>query len=382
MRSLVSALLGLVALSAGVALFPSAAHAHVHATTVYAVLEATGDEVVVDVAVEYELLASVLGLPGGRGTPEAADGAAFEPTATLAEAETAAGGYLGERLVVSRGALACEPGAPRGTSVGDRQGTAYAQLRIPYHCHSDGALRVTSTVFDAEDAVADDTTTLLSYDVDGSRGSTVLDISYPSTVIGTTSVTGQVGRFVLLGVEHLVFGLDHVLFLLALLLGARSMRDVVGVATVFTAAHSVTLILATLGWVDVPAWLVEPLIALSIAFVAMDSLLDRGESRSRTRLPVVFGFGLLHGLGFAGSLSIDATWSWPLLASLLGFNLGIEIAQVALLAVGYPCLLLLRQRSTTPAAARGVAAVTGAATVVVAGVGLFWFVDRIPLLAA
>ena len=82
--------------------------------------------------------------------------------------------------------------------------------------------------------------------------------------------------------------------------GAQRLRDVVEVATAFTVAHRVTLVLAALGWVSVPAWIVEPLIALSIAFVALETCSRR---RARHRLPVVFGFGLLHGLGFAGALS-------------------------------------------------------------------------------
>ncbi|MEI9851995.1 MAG: HupE/UreJ family protein [Sphingomonas sp.] len=132
---------------------------------------------------------------------------------------------------------------------------------------------------------------------------------------------------------HLLAGPDHILFLLALIVGSRRLREIVLVATSFTLAHSVTFILAALGIVDVPASLVEPVIALSIAVVAawyLWRLLRRGShagdfdadvagpGRSHfsldragwTRLGVVFCFGLVHGLGFAGALGIDQAWSW------------------------------------------------------------------------
>ncbi|MFI7145369.1 HupE/UreJ family protein [Nonomuraea sp. NPDC050022] len=139
--------------------------------------------------------------------------------------------------------------------------------------------------------------------------------------------------------------------LLALLIGARRLRDVVITASAFTAAHSITFLLAAMGVVDVPGQIVEPIIAGSIMVVALANLLGRGEDRlGRWRLPVVFAFGLVHGLGFAGALDIDQSGSWELLLSLLSFNLGIEAAQLAIIAVLFPLLVLLRR---TPAARWG-----------------------------
>ena len=131
----------------------------------------------------------------------------------------------------------------------------------------------------------------------------------------------------------------------------------------------VTLGLAAAGLVGVPEWLVEPLIALSIAFVALENLL---EPRLAHRLPVVFGFGLLHGLGFAGALSIDADWSWSLLGSLLSFNIGIEVGQLLLVSLALPLLVLVRR---TPART----VVPAAVTTGVAVMGLVWFAQRVPL---
>jgi hypothetical protein len=168
------------------------------------------------------------------------------------------------------------------------------------------------------------------------------------------------------GVEHIALGWDHVLFLVVLLLGARSLRDVIELATAFTVAHSITLALATLGVVDVPAAIVEPLIALSIAFVAAENVLGGGASRHR--LAFVFAFGLLHGLGFAGS--IEFADGVNLVSALVAFNLGIELGQAAFVTVLLPPLLLVRRwdRSALAHASAGSAA---------AAVGLFWFTERV-----
>ncbi len=185
----------------------------------------------------------------------------------------------------------------------------------------------------------------------------------------------QYGR---MGVKHILLGLDHVLFVIALIIGAKSFKSLFQVTSTFTLAHSVTLISTLLGGIDVPAIVVEPLIALSIAFVALENLLG---GTPRHRLPVVFGFGLLHGLGFAGSLRItdEARQGWwggegisaraDLLVSLLSFNVGIETGQALLLAAVFPLLLLVRKTSYAVPAQR-------TATGVVAAFGLFWFVER------
>jgi hypothetical protein len=149
--------------------------------------------------------------------------------------------------------------------------------------------------------------------------------------------------------------------------------------------------LAALGAVDAPARLVEPVIALSIAVVAgwhLWRLARRGEhagdletsgrghlSLDRAgwaRLGVVFCFGLVHGLGFAGALGIHEAWSWTLLWSLLVFNVGIEVVQLALIGVAFPLLVVLRRRS--PLAGRWA---TGATAAGVSVMGLIWFVQRV-----
>jgi hypothetical protein len=161
-------------------------------------------------------------------------------------------------------------------------------------------------------------------------------------------------------------------------------------ASTFTLAHSITFILAALNVVHVPAWFVEPVIALSIAVVASLHLIriwlrrehatdleTTGNGRlgldatGRARLVVVFCFGLIHGLGFADALGIDQAWSWKLLSSLLVFNIGIEAVQLGIILAVFPLLALLRRRA--PLAGLST---TGAIAAVVSAAGLFWFVER------
>ncbi|MEV4812974.1 HupE/UreJ family protein [Micromonospora avicenniae] len=356
------------------------AQAHVRATSVAVDLRGQGDGVVAAVDVEYDVLARLLNLDGVIA-PDAVgvDGAAADvPTevrrrsldAHASEVAT----YVGGRLRLSRSSIGCT--AEDGARV-ELADSGRVQVGLAYGCEASGALTVRSDIFQVSDGVVDDTTTLVTYDIDGRRGSTLLDSARTSVTVGRTDLLSDIPRFVRLGGEHLLFGLDHVLFLLALLLGAKRLRDVVEVATAFTVAHSVTLVLAAVGWVSLPAWIVEPLIALSIAFVAVDNLLS---PRTSHRLPVVFGFGLLHGLGFAGALSVDGPLSASTLTDLVSFNVGIELVQLAIIALAFPGLLFLRRVMTKPVAARALTLGTAAATVAVAGAGLVWFVERSSLL--
>ncbi|SEK62976.1 HupE/UreJ family protein [Nonomuraea pusilla] len=204
-------------------------------------------------------------------------------------------------------------------------------------------------------------------------GSAVLTTRAPAVEVGGHPASLQALEFLVLGAEHLVTGLDHVLFLLALLIGARRPRDVVVTASAFTAAHSITFLLAAMGIVEVPARVVEPVVAVSITVVAVANLFGRAEGGAgRWRLPVVFAFGLVHGLGFAGALDIGGSGSWELLLSLLSFDLGIEVTQPAIVAVLFPLLRWLRR---SPAHRWAVAA----PTVPIVTVSLYWLVDRLPL---
>ncbi|SNT45537.1 HupE / UreJ protein [Streptosporangium subroseum] len=370
-------LLAFLAALVVVLLVAAPAQAHVRATSVAVDLRSQDDGVAAVVDVEYDVLARLLSLDGVL-SPDAVGADAEVPTEVRRRSLDAhvsdVAAYVGGRLRLSRGLIGCTAEDDARVELAD---SGAVQVALAYDCPASGALTVRSDIFRASDGVVDETTTMVVYDIDGRRGSTLLDTARTSVTVGRTDLLSEIPRFVRLGAEHLLFGLDHVLFLLALLLGAKRLRDVVEVATAFTVAHSVTLVLAAIGWVSVPGWIVEPLIALSIAFVALDNLLS---PRTSHRLPVVFGFGLLHGLGFAGTLSVDGPLSASTLANLLSFNVGIELVQLTIIALTFPALLFLRRAATTPVATRALMLGTVAATVAVAGAGLVWFVERSPLL--
>jgi hypothetical protein len=373
-------LLAFLAPFVAVFLVAAPAQAHVRVTTVAVDLRSQGDSVAAVVDVEYDILGRLLSLDGVL-SPDAVGvgGAAAEVSTEVrrnsldAHASDVAA-YVGERLLLRRSSIGCIAQDNARVELDD---SGAVQVALAYDCPASGALTVRNEIFRASDGVVDDTTTMVAYDIDSRRGSTLLDSARTSFTVGRGDLLSEIPRFVRLGAEHLLFGLDHVLFLLALLLGAKRLRDVVEVATAFTVAHSVTLVLAAIGWVSVPGWIVEPLIALSIAFVAVDNLLSPRTSR---RLPVVFGFGLLHGLGFAGALSVDGPLSVSTLADLVSFNVGIELVQLAIIGLAFPGLLFLRRAVTTPVAARVLTLGTVAATLAVAGAGLVWFVERSPIL--
>lgn len=133
------------------------------------------------------------------------------------------------------------------------------------------------------------------------------------------------------GIMHILTGYDHLLFMAVLVLAVRSLLDLVKVVTAFTLAHTVTLTLSVLNIVRLPSSIVEPVIAASIVFVAAQNVFFPSQSRGWTRLLVAFGFGLFHGLGFAGGL-LDAMEGLPGLAvatAIVAFSLGVEIGHQA-----------------------------------------------------
>lgn len=172
------------------------------------------------------------------------------------------------------------------------------------------------------------------------------------------------------GIHHILIGPDHLLFLIGLLLLGGPIRRLLIVVTSFTLAHSITLSMAALDLVSPPAYLVEPLIALSIVYVGADNLLIRGGRDMRGWIALVFG--LVHGFGFAGILREMDLPSGALGWALLSFNVGVEIGQLVVVVLVASALAALRHRS--PAAGQRLAFV-GSLAVVAAGA--FWFVQRV-----
>ncbi|WP_327235091.1 HupE/UreJ family protein [Streptomyces sp. NBC_01317] len=303
----------------------------------------------------------------------------------------AAVAYVTRRFSVTSGGQACAPAPVGPFTMSRHEGVPYTDLLLDWTCpERSDAHEVRGGLFPDSEKYVTGTKTIVTYDLDGRSGSAVIDAEHPSFSTGQAWYE-RFWEFFRLGAEHLLSGIDHILFLLALIAGSRRLREIVLAATSFTLAHSVTFLLAALGLVDVPARVVEPVIALSIAVVAgwyLWRIWRQGghaadlETEGRghfsldragwTRLGVVFCFGLVHGLGFAGALGIDEAWSWTLLWSLLVFNVGIETVQLTIIALVFPLLTLLRHR-----APRAGLWVTGAISAGVSAMGLIWCVERL-----
>ena len=178
--------------------------------------------------------------------------------------------------------------------------------------------------------------------------------------------------YVATGVSHILFGYDHLLFLLTVIIGAAGWRYWLGVVTSFTIAHSITLTLAALGLVRLSPALVEPAIALSIVVMATLNLL-RPDIDTRARVAIVFGCGLLHGLGFAAALGDMGLVAGNRLATLAGFNIGVELGQFVFLAV----LLAAGALLARVAGARVAQLLPRGASIVAAGAGAVMLVARI-----
>lgn len=179
----------------------------------------------------------------------------------------------------------------------------------------------------------------------------------------------SVGQFVRLGFEHIVpRGLDHILFVLGLFLLGGRLSTLLWQVTAFTIAHSLTLGLALYGVLRLPPHLVEPLIALSIVLVAVDNL--RGAGLHWWRVAVVFGFGLVHGMGFAAALRGMGLARSEFLRALFGFNVGVELGQLAVIAAAFAAVGWWRAKP------RYRQFVVIPASVAIAGVALVWTVER------
>ena len=226
---------------------------------------------------------------------------------------------------------------------------------------------------------------LLRLTLDGATHTTVLSPTNGGLQFGAAQASRweQFSQYLVEGVWHIWIGFDHILFLLCLLLPAVlvlhmrhwqgvtsfgvALREVLWVVTSFTAAHSITLSLAALGLVSLPSRLVESVIALSVVLAAANNLWPLVKRR---RWLVAFGFGLIHGFGFASVLAELGLPADALVLSLLGFNVGVEVGQMAIVAGFLPVAFLLRN---TRFYLRGVFVLGSWLTMLVA---LIWLLER------
>lgn len=196
-------------------------------------------------------------------------------------------------------------------------------------------------------------------------------------------------RFTVEGYEHIIpKGLDHILFVLGLFFFAFAWRPLLEQVTAFTLAHTVTLGMATVGIINIPddwMWLVETLIALSIAYVAIENIFR--PKLGWWRIVVVFGFGLLHGLGFASVLGDLGLSQGHFILSLVAFNIGVEIGQLTVILGAFLVLALAafavrraKTQESIDVSLHGLHRATSiVGSVMIALIGIYWVWDRIPL---
>lgn len=193
------------------------------------------------------------------------------------------------------------------------------------------------------------------------------------TASPTAAPRPSFGAFLWLGVGHIGTGADHLVFLAGLLVVCRGLRSLLAIVSCFTVAHSLTLALAALGVLAPSARVVEPLIGATILFVGVENLWrGQGDREPRGRLLLTLLFGSIHGFGFAGALrELDpGSVGTALLLPLFAFNLGVELGQVALVAVALPLVFALRR--WPPFQRYGVQVVS----VGIAGAGAYWLLVR------
>ena len=231
-----------------------------------------------------------------------------------------------------------------------------------------GELRLESTFHKLTD---DRHQTFCQVDMDGDLTQYVLDVRRPVETIevltGWAGLARRAGRFLVLGVEHILTGYDHLAFLLGLIILGGALKSLVGVVSSFTIAHSLTLVLATLDLVILPTRFVEAAIALSICYVALENMFVR---EVRYRWVITFFFGLIHGFGFSNVLREMQLPRSGLAVSLFSFNLGVEVGQLAILLLLFPAVLYLGRRRWQSVAINLVSAL-------MLGLGGFWFVQRV-----
>lgn len=195
----------------------------------------------------------------------------------------------------------------------------------------------------------------------------------PLSTSSAANIYDVMWNYLIVGFSHIVpKGIDHILFVIGLFLLSPTFKPLIVQVTSFTVAHTVTLALATLGVMQISPAIVEPLIAASIVYVAVENIFS--EKLRIWRPPVVFGFGLIHGLGFAGVLSEIGLNTSYLLPALIAFNIGVEIGQLVILS---GCFLLVGLWFRNKPWYRKI--ITIPVSLLIAFAGVFWLIDRLPV---
>lgn len=343
---------------------PRTAHAHANSTS-WIDLVGDGRTVTARVRIAALDLNEAVGAPPGA-VLSADDARRLAPNALP---------YLRARLGVSNAGARCEPDAG-DTAVHPRDDRYELHATLRFTCpRSLDALAVNYGLFFDVDPRHRGIATVRAFGRTASYAFT--DRNRSVRMSSERSTARQLASYVELGAEHIALGYDHLAFLAGLLLalGEREMREALRGAlrlvTSFTAAHSLTLVGAALGWFTAPASLVEPAIAASIAWIAVENL---SRSAHRHRAVVTFAFGLVHGFGFADVLAEQGLPARATAASLLAFNGGVELGQLAFMAVAAPLVAGLVWAAGRD---RYRARVLRPASLVLAAFAMLWFVERV-----
>ena len=205
------------------------------------------------------------------------------------------------------------------------------------------------------------------------RGDKPSDPFSLTEVFTRQSMTDVIASYMVAGFEHILpRGTDHILFILGIFLLSTRMRPLLWQVTMFTVAHTITLGLSTAGVIELPANIVEPLIALSIAYIGFENVF--ASTLHASRLFIVFGFGLLHGLGFASVLADFGLPEDAFMTALISFNIGVEFGQLAVISLAFLAVGLWFSRKPWY---RKVIIIP--ASMAIAMIGLYWTWDRIVL---
>lgn len=332
-------------------LAPGAAQAH-QSSVVYGDIAASGREVEVTLQVANADLYEALGLDRDR-------------PATLDEAKAGVerlGSYFAQRLTVTNHGHAC-PGEPDEHTFLEKGAGFFFVQRLRYRClRSLEEAEITYNLFFDIDPRHQGLAHIRAFGGESEHvfrgGSRTLQLGRPLGVLD------NVHDYLELGIEHIFTGYDHLAFLFGLLIIAamtglsgaapddgragmrRGLGYVVRIVTAFTIAHSVTLCASALGLITLPSRFVESFIAVSIGYVALENIL---QPAPRHRFLLTFAFGLVHGFGFASVLKEVGLPRSGLLLSLLSFNVGVELGQLAVVALGFPVLYLLARHGSSAA---------------------------------
>ena len=338
----------------GLSVMPPAPLAHVGGSTGYASIVVSGN------TVRYSLTLSASALP-----PAVAEDVA-RVRAGRADSRDRLLGHLRDKLALADQGRRCEPAqgfVDAGGAEVDR-----VTLVMDFACASD--VRELSIRDDLFDVLGPDHHTLAKIE----SGGEIRELAFATEAreahisLAARQPSREEGSFFRLGIEHILTGYDHLLFLGALLLRGGRLLSLFKIITAFTVAHSITLALAVLGLVAIPERLVESVLAASIVYVALENVFLRDAPSQRW--VVSFLFGLVHGFGFASALTPLHLPPRHLALALLGFNLGVEGGQALVVALLLPILVWMRGSRWER---RAVQTASGA----VALLGFIWFFERL-----